>query len=161
MGSAVSGVPNDLLDQRDQLIADLSSQVSVSVVKQGNSYDVYIGNGQPLVVGAKNYSLVAQNSDTDPNRLEVAYLNQDGSTSVMSSSAISGGTLAGLLAFRSETLDVAANSIGRIAIVLASSFNAQHRLGMNLNGSVGSVSGLVTSGTATINATAPGTGAIS
>ena len=153
MGSAVSGVPNDLLDQRDQLIAELSAQVSVSVVKQGNSYDVYIGNGQPLVVGASNHLLVAQNSDTDPNRLEVAYLNQDGSTSVMSSSAINGGTLAGLLEFRSETLDVARNSLGRMAIVLASSFNAQHRLGMDLNGNVGSASDFLTSASTTINAT--------
>lgn len=137
MGSVQDSVPNDLFDQRDQLLAELSKEISVSVVKQGNSYDVYIGNGQPIVVGGTNFNLVGVVSPTNPLRTEVAYQNQDGSTSVMSATAVSGGSMAGLLEFRSETLDVARNTIGRIATVLASTFNEQHRLGQDLNGDMG------------------------
>ena len=47
---------NDLLDQRDQLILDLNKEIKATVVKQDNGdYNVFIGNGQPLVVGAKTF----------------------------------------------------------------------------------------------------------
>ncbi len=128
--------PNDLLDQRDQLLAQLSKEIRVTIVKQGSSYDVYIGNGQSLVVGAKSYSLVNKASPTDPSRLEVAYEN-NGVTTILSEEVLSGGTLSGLLGFRSETLDSAQNSLGRIATVLASTFNEQHRLGQDQNGDLG------------------------
>jgi len=50
--SAAGQPPNDLLDQRDQLVLDLNKQIKATVVKQGDgSYNVFIGNGQPLVVG--------------------------------------------------------------------------------------------------------------
>ena len=132
-----TAAPNDLLDQRDQLLADLSKEVRVSLVKQGNTYDVYIGNGQPLVVGSTSYGLVNVTSSTDPSRIEVAYKNANGTTSVLSNNTLSGGSLTGLLNFRSEVLDVAQNSLGRIATVLASTVNAQHALGVDLSGTAG------------------------
>ena len=128
--------PNDLLDKRDQLITELSEQVQVSVVKDGNSYNVYVGSGQPLVVGKTAFSLATEASDTDPSRLEVV-LSSNGTTIPLSEKQLTGGNLAGLLRFRSETLDEAQNTMGRMATVLASSFNAQHRLGMDLNGDMG------------------------
>lgn len=136
VASSGGNMPNDLMDQRDQVIADLSKEVKVSVVKQGSSYDIYIGNGQPMVVGATTYNLKAINSLTDPSRTVVAYDN-NGATTVIAESALAGGTLSGLLEFRSETLDVAQNSLGRIAIILASDFNKQHMLGMDLSGNQG------------------------
>ena len=60
--------PNDLLDKRDQLLADLSKEVRVTVVKQNTSYDVYIGNGLSLVVGGRAYELTNVASPTDPSR---------------------------------------------------------------------------------------------
>lgn len=137
VGRSESKAPNDLLDQRDQLLAELSKEVRVSVVKQNNTYDVYIGNGQPLVVGSTSYNLLNVTSPTDPSRMEVAYKNINGTTTILADSNLSGGNLSGLLAFRSETLDVAQNSLGRIATVLASTFNQQHALGQDLNGALG------------------------
>ena len=128
--------PNDLLDKRDQLLADLSKEVRVTVVKQNTSYDVYIGNGLSLVVGGRAYELTNVASPTDPSRLEVAYKSND-VTTILSENVISGGNLSGLLEFRSQTLDLARNSLGRIATVLASTFNEQHALGMDLNGAIG------------------------
>ena len=44
--------PNDLLDQRDRLIDELASKVSVTTVADGDrTLNVFIGNGQPLVLG--------------------------------------------------------------------------------------------------------------
>ncbi|MEA5098153.1 MAG: flagellar hook-associated protein FlgK [Burkholderiaceae bacterium] len=128
--------PNDLLDQRDQLVANLSEQVKVSVVKQGNSYDVYIGNGQPLVVGSNAYSLSAVQSSSDPSQIDVSY-SSNGTSYVLKDGSLGGGNLAGLLEFRSETLETAQNALGRIATVLASTFNAQQELGQDLNGDLG------------------------
>ncbi|PKO64953.1 MAG: flagellar hook-associated protein FlgK, partial [Betaproteobacteria bacterium HGW-Betaproteobacteria-17] len=46
--------PNDLLDQRDQLVLDLNKEIKATVVKQSDGgYNIFIGSGQPLVVGVK------------------------------------------------------------------------------------------------------------
>lgn len=129
--------PNDLLDKRDTLIAKLNEQVRVTVLKQTDgSYNIFIGNGQALVVGQQAFSLAAVPSPEDPQRYEVAY--QVGSSSVrLPTNSLTGGTLGGLLEFRSDALDEAQNSLGRIAMSLAQTFNAQHALGQDLNGTLG------------------------
>lgn len=127
---------NDLLDQRDQLIADLSKETRVSVVKQDGSHNIFIGNGQPLVVGAQTFTMVAQPAVTDPGRLVVGFLS-NGTTTLLSENSLPGGRLGGTLDFRLNTLDPAQAALGSLATTLASTFNAQHRLGEDLNGSLG------------------------
>ncbi len=127
---------NDLLDQRDKLVSDLSKEIKVSVVKQGNDYNISIGNGQSLVVGGKTFELTPVASATDPSRLQVGY-KTSGDTISLAEASLTGGRLGGLLEFRSQTLDRVQNEFGRIAISLASEFNAQHRLGLDLNGDRG------------------------
>ncbi|MEO0318335.1 MAG: hypothetical protein RL404_2012 [Pseudomonadota bacterium] len=128
--------PNDLMDQRDQLIAELGKEVRVTVVPQGNSSNVFIGNGQPLVVGDKAYALAATSSPTDSNRTMVAYVAK-GKTTILAEGALPGGRLGGLFDFRAQTLDPTQNALGRIAIVLGDSVNAQHRLGQTATGMMG------------------------
>ncbi|MBU0592510.1 MAG: flagellar hook-associated protein FlgK [Gammaproteobacteria bacterium] len=130
--------PNDILDQRDKLIADLNKEINVSVVKQDNgSYNVFMGKGQALVVGQQAMTLKAMPMPDDPESMGVAYVNYGGSAQMLSSDSLDGGSLGGLLAFRSETLDKAQNELGRVAIGLAQTFNDQHRLGQDLNGDLG------------------------
>ena len=128
---------NDLRDQRDALVAALNQEVRASVVKESNgSYDVFVGNGQPVVVGTKTFSLVAAPSLEDPQRVEVGY--QSGASIVqLAAASIQGGTLGGLLSFRSASLDGVQNALGRVAMGLAQSFNDQHALGQDLNGVLG------------------------
>ena len=128
---------NDLLDQRDQAVSELSKEVKVSVVKQGESYNVFIGTGQPLVVGTKTTTLYAVNSLTDPGRTEIGSRSPNGVTSLLDERALPGGKLGGLFEFRSNTLDVAQNSLGRLATSLAVQFNAQHALGQTQTGAIG------------------------
>ena len=127
---------NDLLDQRDQLVAELSKQVKVTVVKQAASYSVFIGTGQPLVVGNQTFTLTPMASTTDLGRVEVGYV-ANGKTVMLAENSLPGGALGGLLDFRGKTLDAAQNALGRVATGLALSFNAQHALGQDLNGALG------------------------
>lgn len=136
VSSAASSPPNDLLDQRDQLVTELSKFTSVSVVPQGSKFNVFIGTGQPLVIGDNANSLQASNSLTDPARVEVAFQN-NGTLIQLPESSLTGGQLGALFSFRANTLDVAQNSLGRVAIGIATSFNDQHKLGQDLNGQQG------------------------
>jgi flagellar hook-associated protein 1 FlgK len=129
--------PNDLLDTRDQLVLDLNKQVKASVVAgANNSVTVSIGNGQPLVVGGKSFQLTTTSPAADPSRVQVGYVTANGVTPLADAS-LTGGELGGLMDFRTTTLDTAQNSLGRIAIGLASTFNAQNRLGQDSAGNMG------------------------
>lgn len=130
--------PNDLLDQRDQLILDLSKEIKATVVKQGNGdYNVFIGNGQPLVVGVTTSTLATVASPTNPEKIEVAYRNSNGSLSSVGESSFTGGKLGGLIEFRRQSLEPAQASLDNLAIGLATTFNDQHHLGLDLNGNPG------------------------
>ncbi|MBU0752757.1 MAG: flagellar hook-associated protein FlgK [Gammaproteobacteria bacterium] len=129
---------NDLLDQRDQLIADLNKEIRVSTLLQSDgTYSVFIGNGQPLVVSTLNYTMQAVAAADDPERIVVALRSPTGSTVTMPESMLSGGKLGGLIGFRAESLDPVQNALGRIALTLAQNFNDQHRLGQDLTGALG------------------------
>lgn len=129
--------PNDLFDQRDRMIAELNKLVGANAVPQSDgSVNVFIGNGQNLVVGSQSFRLSTAPSIDDPTRNDVAY--QVGSSSVLiTPENLGAGSLGGLLAFRSGALTEAQNTLGRIAAGLARAFNEQHRLGQDLNGALG------------------------
>jgi flagellar hook-associated protein 1 len=129
---------NDLLDQRDQLIADLNTKIRATTITQSDgTYSVFIGNGQPLVIGTLPYSMQAMAAPDDPERMIVALQSPNGNTVYMPESMLTGGSLGGLIAFRSDSLDPAQNALGRIALTLATDVNAQHRLGQDLTGALG------------------------
>ncbi len=129
--------PNDLLDQRDQVLTQLSQEIRVSSIKQPDgSMDVFIGNGQSLVIGSKSSTLQTTTSQTDQTALEVVYVNNSGVSRIQQSS-LQGGNLGGYLSFRQTMLDPAQNVLGRIAIGLAETFNQQHQQGIDLKGALG------------------------
>ncbi|MGI4936157.1 MAG: flagellar hook-associated protein FlgK, partial [Janthinobacterium lividum] len=157
--TSLGNTPNDLLDQRDLLVTKISEQVKVSVVKQGNSYNVFAGNGQPLVVGAKTYDLVPVPDPADGTRIGVGY-NYNGVVSSIPDSSVVGGTLGGLLEFRTSTLDVAQNKLGQLATAIGTQFNAQNALGMTETGAMGTALFEVGSPLSTPNSNNTGTGAV-
>lgn len=130
--------PNDLLDQRDQLISELNQQVRVSTVTQTDgTMNVFFGNGQPLVVGTDAYSLSTTAALDDPERMVVVVKTPGGTAIQVPESQITGGVLGGLINFRSESLDSAQSALGRIAIAMTQTFNNQHQLGQDLTGALG------------------------
>ncbi|PXX78743.1 flagellar hook-associated protein FlgK [Rivihabitans pingtungensis] len=127
-------VPNDLLDARDQAVLELNKSVKATVVKQdGNVYNVFIGSGQSLVLGEIPMQLAATPSRDDPQRYAVSY-KENNMLFEIPGTQIDGGSLGGLLNFRHDALDVAQNALNRIAIGFAQSMNAQHLLGVDVNG---------------------------
>jgi flagellar hook-associated protein 1 FlgK len=124
--------PSDLLDRRDQLVQQLSEQVGVTVSAQGNSINVFTGNGQTLVSGSTALALKATPDPYDPTRVNV--VSQTGATL---DGQLQGGNLGGLLDYRGSVLEPARNQLGRVAIAFASAVNAQHQQGMDLDGQLG------------------------
>ena len=134
--SSSGQTPNQLMDQRDQLIDQLSKYVSVKTVTESSgSMDVYIGTGQALVTGG-----AAQKLLTTPgtyNASEVGIAITGGGTSADITSEISGGELGGLLSARSQVLDPARNAVGQVSVAVASIVNQQQQSGMDLSGAQG------------------------
>jgi len=127
---------NDLLDQRDALLYELSTKVNIQVINpQANNMTVLIGNGQTMLNGSTSFSLSLQPDQTDPTQNIIVY---NGFSTVNDvSDQLNGGELGGLLDYRNTVLNPTINSVGRIAMGLADTFNAQHREGMDLNGALG------------------------
>jgi len=136
-GRGQADKPNDLLDQRDEMVRQLSGLVAVNVVnKEQNAVDVFIGNGQALVLGNRANTLSAVASNADARRFELVLDTQGQQQNV--TNAIRGGEIGGTLDFRREILDTAMNSVGRIALVMSAEINEQHSLGLDASGNFGS-----------------------
>jgi len=133
--AATDQSPNDLLDMRDQLVADLNKHVKVTTVEDSaGNFNVFVGNGQQLVVGSVVNKLVPMASSSDPERIVIGLQGQSGVVQELSESLIEGGAIGGLMKFRNNALDDATNTLGQIAASMALTFNAQHALGQDLEG---------------------------
>ncbi|HEU0277686.1 MAG TPA: flagellar hook-associated protein FlgK [Rhodanobacteraceae bacterium] len=130
--------PNSLLDQRDQLVADLAQHVNVTATAQDNgTYNISIGNGQPLVSGGRQFTLQVVTSAADPTSTVVGYDDAAGNVVELADSTFTGGTLGGLLMFRDETLNPTRSQLGQLAVSLAQGVNAVHANGIDLDGNAG------------------------
>ena len=136
-GGGTGQPPNDLLDQREELVRQLSEIVSVStVVQNSGEMNIFIGSGVGLVVGNTAATLTTVNDDFGSGDTEVGLVTATGTT-INITNDITGGTIGGVLDFKNNILDPAFNEIGRMAVVLAETFNNQHQLGQDLNGQIG------------------------
>ena len=128
--------PNDLLDQRDRLLLDLSNKISVrGQVQEDSRLNVFIGNGQILVNGANVAKLGVVASANDASEVDVVYKNHN--TELNVTNFLSGGELGGMIEFKKDILDASQNDLGRIAIGISQTFNTQHQLGMDLKNVLG------------------------
>ncbi|WP_088140111.1 flagellar hook-associated protein FlgK [Achromobacter xylosoxidans] len=141
-GQAGGGLPNDLLDQRDQAVMELNQLVGVTTYEQGDQLNVALANGgQALLSGNTVYPLQAVSSAKDVGRTAIAYTLPAGAGKTvaveLSDNEVTGGTLGGLLQFRTASLDMMQSQLGQMAVGLALSFNAQHKQGFDQNGNPG------------------------
>jgi flagellar hook-associated protein 1 FlgK len=129
--------PNDLLDAREEAVRQLSTYIGVTVVPQDdNSLNLFVGSGQPLVVGSTTSRLEVVPGLGDPTRFEVNFVSGGSRQGI--TSLITGGELGGLIRYRSETLDPTLNSLGRLALAVSDQVNTQLGQGLDLKGQVGS-----------------------
>jgi len=127
--------PNALLDQRDTLVSNLSQLVGVSTTTDSNgALNVFIGNGQPLVLQNVTTTLTTVPDQFNASQLDVATSTSGG---VSISGSITSGDLGGLLSARSQVINPALNQLGQIASALSQSANAQQNSGLDLSGQHG------------------------
>lgn len=128
--------PNDLLDAREEAVRKLSEFVGVTVVPQDDSsYNLFIGSGQPLVVGKQAARLEVVPGQADPLRHEVMFVSGNSRQNV--TSLITGGEMGGLLRYREDVLDTSLNAVGRLALSITDQINRQLGQGLDLNGQFG------------------------
>ena len=127
-----SGSLNLMLDQRENLLKEMSSLVTVRTVEQDDGQiNVFVGKGQPLVLGAE----AAQMQVTGDGDIALRPVGSD--TLQIVTSSISGGEIGGVLKYREEVLWPTQNELGRLAAGIALAINEQHRLGVDINGHFG------------------------
>ncbi|EPF6063185.1 flagellar hook-associated protein FlgK [Enterobacter cloacae] len=137
-GVGAGSSPNDLLDQRDQLVSELNQIVGVEVaVQDGGTYNVSFGNGYSLVQGCKANQLAAVKSSADPTRTTIAYSDEVSGNVEIPEKMVTTGSLGGLFTFRSEDLDKARNNLNQLALAFADAMNKQHEAGFDANGDAG------------------------
>jgi flagellar hook-associated protein 1 FlgK len=130
-------LPNDLLDQRDQLINLLNKEIKTTAQQQPDgTVGVFIGNGQALVIDEQAYSLTVLQSASDPSKLDIGYQYR-GNTVALQASSLQGGNLGAYLTFRDQSLEPARNALGRVALGLATAVNQQNQMGLDAAGVLG------------------------
>ena len=132
--------PNDLLDRRDQLIRELNQYIQTTQIPADDgSIGVFIGGSQALVLGnqAASVSVAESQLFTGSNQMRL-FFNRPGATpSEMQEDMLGGGEMAGLLKFANNDLVEGRNLLGRMALAIGMSMNAQNKLGLTLDGKVG------------------------
>ncbi|HEX4584448.1 MAG TPA: flagellar hook-associated protein FlgK [Burkholderiaceae bacterium] len=137
LATAAGGSPNDLLDQRDQAIQTLNKSIGVTTLKQSDgSINVFLANGQPLVVGDQVTQMGMGTDPSNPQNITVGA--KAGNTIIpLAVNSTTGGNIGALLQFSLQDVPAVENQIGRLAAVVSSQFNQQSKLGQDLNGAAG------------------------
>jgi len=126
--------PNELLDQRDQLVSNLSQLVGISTTTDPNgALNVFVGNGQPLVLQGQTTALTTVANQFNATQLEIS----NSASSAVISNNITSGDLGGLLAARAQVIDPALNQLGQVATALSQTVNSQQAQGLDLSGNLG------------------------
>ncbi|WP_241581526.1 flagellar hook-associated protein FlgK [Rosenbergiella nectarea] len=129
--------PNNLLDQRDQLVRELNDQVGVTVAMQDGNMTVSIANGFTLVSGSKSYALEAIPSNANPDQLTIGYQDKVAGKVELPEKLLKTGKIGGLLAFRHDELNQLQNRLGQLTLAFTSAMNSVQQQGYDLNGQQG------------------------
>lgn len=130
--NGVDQKPNDLLDQRDELIKKMSGLMQVSTLQASDgTVSVFIGSGQSLVLGNQASKVVVTPDAADNSRSALTVVSA-GESLTLNPAQLGGGSMAGLLAFQNEDLVDARNGLGQMAMAFASEVNDVQELGLDL-----------------------------
>jgi flagellar hook-associated protein 1 FlgK len=125
--------PNDLLDQRDQLISKLSAFVQVTTLPATDgTLGVFIGGGQRLVLGTQAQTLTVTPDAYDPAKAQIAIQETSGPRP-LDPSVLTGGSITARLLFQNDDLDHAKALLGQMATALTARVNQQQALGLDLS----------------------------
>ena len=125
-GVGAGASPNNLLDQRDQLVSELNQIVGVEVsVQDGGTYNITMANGYSLVQEVRRGNL--RQFLPAPTLLVRLSLMLIGRQAILEipEKLLNTGSLGGILTFRSQDLDQTRNTLGQLALAFAEAFNTQ------------------------------------
>ena len=129
--------PNDLLDQRDQLIKQIGEKLQLQVyISPDDTASLFVGSGQTLVLGGVSHTVLAAADANDPTRVRLG-IDQGGLTADMSIQDVGDGQIGGLLDFQGQALADARGRLGQLVAGLAGAINRQQGLGLDLQGQAG------------------------
>ncbi|MEP6875398.1 MAG: flagellar hook-associated protein FlgK [Burkholderiales bacterium] len=124
--------PNQLLDQRDQLITKIAATINITTISADDgSVGVFIGGGQNLVLGANANTIKAVPDTFDPAKVMLT-MNEGATNRLIPTDGLVGGSLAGLMKFQNEDMTSARNLLGQMAAAVSGAVNTQQSLGLDL-----------------------------
>ncbi|MCO4093981.1 MAG: flagellar hook-associated protein FlgK [Acidovorax sp.] len=132
--------PNDLLDQRDQLIRDMNQYVQVTQIPADDgTVGLFVGGSQPLVLGNTATQLSIGDASAFPGSGQLKlFFNRPGAPAFeIDENVLGGGSVSGLLRFNNTDLSEGRNLLGRMAMGIGMVMNKQQQLGLTLDGQVG------------------------
>lgn len=133
----VPGPHNDLMDQHEKLVAELSEYTKVTVThrQNGEGFNIHIGSGHTLVSGteASQLKMIDGHPDVKQRRLAVV----EGNALKSISEKEIGGKLAALFDMRDQHIPALLDELGRLSISFAHQVNELQGQGLDLRGNVG------------------------
>ena len=122
------------VDQRTQLIDQLSSLVDVSVIPTDNTLTLTTASGTALVAGQQSFQI-----STQPDSSGVEHIFSQGADIT---SAITSGQLGGVLEARDQQIPDVQNQLDTLAAGLANAVNGVQTSGFDLNGNASTANNL-------------------
>ncbi len=132
--------PNDLLDQREQIIREINQYVQTTQIPADDgTIGLFVGGSQPLVLGSTATAVSVGDSGTFPASGQLKLLfNRPGSPAIeLDENALGGGSMSGLLRFNNTDLAEGRNLLGRMALAIGTTMNYQQTMGLTLDGVAG------------------------
>lgn len=137
--------PNDLLDQREQVIREINQYVQTTQIPADDgTIGLFVGGSQPLVLGTTATEVAVGDSGTFPSSGQVnsgqvkLLFTRPGSPKIeLDENMLGGGSISGLLRFNNTDLAEGRNLLGRMALAISTTLNYQQTLGLTLDGVFG------------------------
>lgn len=133
--------PNDLLDQREQIIRDINQYVQTTqIAAEDGTLGLFVAGSQPLVLGNQTSALSIANAAEFPGsgQLQLFITRPGAAPGALDGQLLGGGAIPGLLRFDGGELVEGRNLLGRMAMAIGMALNGQQRLGLTLDGQRGS-----------------------
>lgn len=130
--------PGALKNQLDQSVLELAELTAIHTRDNGDGTTlINLNSGQSLVLEDGSFNLFELTGDPDIERRELTLSTPDESITIPLSEPNVGGRIGGLFKFRDEVLESTRREIGQIALSMTDALNSQNRLGMDLDGQLG------------------------
>ncbi|WP_367988460.1 flagellar hook-associated protein FlgK [Vibrio sp. NTOU-M3] len=132
-----AGPHNDLMDQHEKLIAELSEYTKVTVTPRKNAegFNVHIGNGHTLVSGTEASQLKMIDGYPDVHQRRLAMIEGKGIKAITTKDI--DGKIGAMLDMRDKRIPQLMDQLGRMATAFSHEVNTLQSQGMDLRGNIG------------------------